>query len=89
MRASGSVALRYGSSGGEAEKGSEANKEFQKKAGALQLEDYKKKITPEMRDVLLPMLAKTEPDRRKLLLRDGWSSLVYDAQQFSSEALDQ
>jgi len=47
------------------------------------------KITPEMRDVLLPMLAKTEPDRRKLLLRDGWSSLVYDAQQFSSEALDQ
>jgi len=37
-----------GSSGGEPERGSEANKEFQKKAGALQLEDYRKKITPEM-----------------------------------------
>jgi len=31
------------------------------------------RITPEMRDVLLPLLAKTEADRRKLLLRDGWS----------------
>jgi MoxR-like ATPase len=28
-------------------------------------------ITPEMRDILLPLLAKTEADRRKLLLRDG------------------
>src|SRR5215469_15468317 len=33
------------------------------------------RITPEMRDVLLPLLAKTEADRRKLLLRDGWASL--------------
>ncbi len=37
-----------GSAGGEAEAASAANKEFQKKAGALQLEDYRKKITPEM-----------------------------------------
>jgi MoxR-like ATPase len=29
-------------------------------------------ITPEMRDILLPLLAKTEADRRKLLLRDGF-----------------
>jgi hypothetical protein len=35
-------------SGAEAEAGTEANQEFQKKAGALQLEDYRKKITPEM-----------------------------------------
>ena len=28
-------------------------------------------ITAEMRDILLPLLAKTEADRRKLLLRDG------------------
>jgi MoxR-like ATPase len=46
-------------------------------------------ITPEMRDMLLPLLAKTEADRRKLLLRDGWASLVYDAQQYSAEATEQ
>lgn len=44
-------------------------------------------ITAEMRDILLPLLAKTEADRRKLLLRDGFASLIYDAQQFSAEAL--
>ena len=44
-------------------------------------------ITPEMRDILLPLLAKTEADRRKLLLRDGFASLIYDAQQYSAEAL--
>ena len=47
------------------------------------------RITPEMRDILLPLLAKTEADRRKLLLRDGWASLVYDAQQYSAEAVEQ
>jgi MoxR-like ATPase len=47
------------------------------------------RITPEMRDILLPLLAKTEADRRKLLLRDGWTSLVYDAQQYSLEAIEQ
>ena len=44
-------------------------------------------ITPEMRDILLPLLAKTEADRRKLLLRDGFASLIYDAQQYTAEAL--
>lgn len=47
------------------------------------------RITPEIRDILLPLLAKTEADRKKLLLRDGWASLVYDAQQYSAEAIDQ
>lgn len=47
----------------------------------------KQEITPEMRDILLPLLAKTEADRRKLLLRDGWASLVHDAQQYSQEAI--
>ena len=46
-------------------------------------------ITPEMRDILLPLLAKTEADRRKLLLRDGWASLIYDARQYSFEAMEQ
>ena len=43
-------------------------------------------ITAEMRDTLLPFLAKTEGDRRKLLLRDGFASLIFDAQQYSTEA---
>jgi MoxR-like ATPase len=44
-------------------------------------------ITAEMRDTLLPLLAKTEADRRKLLLRDGFASLIYDAQQYTAETL--
>ncbi|MGB9121176.1 MAG: MoxR family ATPase [Candidatus Angelobacter sp.] len=44
-------------------------------------------VTPELRDVLLPLLAKTEADRKKLLLRDGFASLIYDAQQYTAEAL--
>jgi MoxR-like ATPase len=44
-------------------------------------------VTAELRDILLPLLAKTEADRRKLLLRDGFASLVYDARQYSAETL--
>jgi MoxR-like ATPase len=44
-------------------------------------------ITAEMRDILLPLLAKTETDRRKLLLRDGFASLIYDAQQYTAESM--
>jgi MoxR-like ATPase len=46
-------------------------------------------ITAEMRDILLPLLAKTEADRRKLMLRDGWASLIHDARQYSEEAMEQ
>jgi MoxR-like ATPase len=49
----------------------------------------KVEITAEMRDVLLPLLAKTEADRKKLLLRDGFASLVYDARRYSEEAAEQ
>src|ERR1051326_7776147 len=45
------------------------------------------KVTAEMRDTLLPLLAKTEADRRKLLMRDGFASLVYDAQQYTAQNL--
>ena len=45
----------------------------------LGLED----ITPEMRDMLLPLLAKTESDRKRLLLRDGFASLVLDSHQYA------
>ncbi|MGA8273613.1 MAG: MoxR family ATPase [Candidatus Sulfotelmatobacter sp.] len=44
-------------------------------------------ITGDMRDILLPLLAKTDADRRKLLMRDGFASLIYDAQQYCAEAL--
>lgn len=47
----------------------------------------REQITAEMRDTLLPLLAKTEADQRKLLLRDGFASLIYDAQQYTAEAL--
>ncbi len=53
-------------------------------AQALQLLGTEQ-ITPELRDILLPLLAKTEADRRKLLLRDGFASLIYDAQQHGLE----
>jgi MoxR-like ATPase len=48
----------------------------------------KEKITPEMRDILLPLVAKTEADRRKLLLRDGFASLIYDAEQYTAKAME-
>jgi MoxR-like ATPase len=53
-------------------------------ANALQLmgADH---VTPELRDVLLPFLAKTEKDRRHLLLREGFSSLLHDGARYAGE----
>jgi MoxR-like ATPase len=56
-------------------------------ANALQLLGVDR-ITAEMRDTLLPLLAKTESDRRKLMLRDGFASLIYDAQHYTTAALE-
>jgi MoxR-like ATPase len=47
----------------------------------------KNEITPEMRDILLPLLAKTEADRKKLLLRDGFASLIFDARKYMVQTL--
>jgi len=47
-------------------------------AQALQILDVKE-IVPEQRDVLLPLLAKTEGDRGRLLLREGFEGLVLDS----------
>jgi MoxR-like ATPase len=55
-------------------------------AEALKILRYEQ-VTPELRDTLLPLIAKTEADRKKLLLRDGFASLIYDAQQYTAEAL--
>ena len=42
-------------------------------------------ITADMRDVLLPFIAKTEADRRRLLLRDGFESLVFDTRRYCEQ----
>src|SRR6266853_2087137 len=55
-------------------------------AEALKILRYEQ-VTPELRDTLLPLIAKTEADRKKLLLRDGFASLMFDAQQYCAETL--
>ncbi len=45
-------------------------------------------IRPEDRDVLLPFLAKTEEDVKRLLLRDGFNSLVATAHEYRRQALE-
>jgi MoxR-like ATPase len=45
-------------------------------------------ITPEDRDWLLPFLAKTEKDRRHLLLREGFNSLIADGARYAQEIRD-
>ena len=42
-------------------------------------------ISPAHRDLLLPLIAKTEADRQRLLLRDGFATLVADSLQYKLE----
>jgi MoxR-like ATPase len=42
-------------------------------------------VTVEQRDVLLPFLAKTEKDRRHLLLREGFQSLLVDGARYAQD----
>jgi MoxR-like ATPase len=42
-------------------------------------------VTPGMRDILLPLVAKTDADRKRLLLRDGFASLVYDSHRYATD----
>jgi hypothetical protein len=42
-------------------------------------------ITPSMRDVLMPFLAKTDADRKRLSLRDGFESLVLTANEYRDQ----
>src|SRR5207249_5270722 len=41
-------------------------------------------IRPEHRDVLLPLIVKTESDRQRILLRDGFAALLANAVQGGS-----
>jgi MoxR-like ATPase len=43
------------------------------------------RIHPQMRELLLPLLAKTEADRKRLLLRDGFATVVNDANRYAAE----
>ena len=42
-------------------------------------------VTEKQRDVLLPFLAKTEKDRRHLLLREGFQSLLVDGARYAQD----
>ena len=53
-------------------------------ANALQLLGAEH-VTEEQRDVLLPFLAKTEKDRRHLLLREGFQSLLIDGERYARQ----
>jgi MoxR-like ATPase len=42
-------------------------------------------VAPDLRKVLLPVLVKTESDRRLLMIDDQWESLIYDAKKYLEE----
>lgn len=45
-------------------------------------------ISHEQRDLLLPLLAKTESDRKRLMLRAGFEGLVADSKRYRDELMD-
>jgi len=53
-------------------------------ARALEILDVRE-ILPEQRDVLLPLLAKTENDRKRLLMRLGFEGLVQDSKRYRDD----
>jgi MoxR-like ATPase len=44
-------------------------------------------VAPGLRNVMLPVLVKTESDRRLLLIDDQWESLIYDAKKYLEKML--
>ena len=44
-------------------------------------------ISREQRDLLLPLLAKTEADRKRLLLRSGFEGLIADSKRYRDELM--
>ena len=44
-------------------------------------------IRPEQRDILLPFLAKTQADRRKLTLKSGFDGLIIDSKRYRDQLL--
>ncbi len=46
-------------------------------------------ISSEQRDVLLPLLAKTQADRKRLLMREGFEGLVFDSKRYRDELTEE
>lgn len=46
-----------------------------------------REIMPEQRDMLLPLLAKTEADRGRLLLREGFEGLIVDSKVYRDKLI--
>lgn len=46
-------------------------------------------VTSEHRDVLMPLMAKTERDRQRLLLRDGFASIVHAARHHAENMVSE
>jgi hypothetical protein len=44
-------------------------------------------ISDEQRDLLLPLLAKTEADRKRLMLRAGFEVLVTDSKRYRDDLI--
>jgi hypothetical protein len=44
-------------------------------------------FTAEQLDLLMPLLAKTESDRKRLLLRAGFEGLVFDSKKYRDELM--
>jgi MoxR-like ATPase len=44
-------------------------------------------VTSDLRSLLIPVLVKTESDRRLLMIDDQWESLIYDAKKYFEEML--
>jgi MoxR-like ATPase len=42
-------------------------------------------ISSQQRDLLLPLLAKTQADRKRLLMREGFEGLVFDSKRYRDE----
>lgn len=45
-------------------------------------------IKPEQRDILLPFLAKTDADRKKLTLKSGFDGLIIDSKRYRDQVLE-
>ena len=55
--------------------------EFEQALSLLGIE----RITPEMRDDLLPLIAKTAKDRERLQMRNGFEALMSDAERYAAD----
>lgn len=53
-------------------------------AGVMELLNLEA-ITPDLRDIFLPVLIKTEEDRQLLLINDQWEGLIYDACKYRED----